>query len=207
MDNEQQNFWKQSFGNEYINRNQSEDFHSANLALFSKIMSICNSPIESAIEFGANIGMNAKAIKALAPNCHFKGIEINKTAADLLKKYADEVENCSIEEYKVSDTYTLSFTKGVLIHLNPSSLKTAYEKIFQSSEQYILVAEYYSPNPVEIEYRGHKNRLFKRDFAGELLDEYPELLLLDYGFSYHRGSFPQDDISWFLLEKRIGTVG
>ena len=26
--------------------------------------------------------------------------------------------------------------------------------------------------------------------------------LVDYGFAYHRDkSFPQDDISWFLLEK------
>jgi spore coat polysaccharide biosynthesis protein SpsF len=27
--------------------------------------------------------------------------------------------------------------------------------------------------------------------------------LVDYGFAYHRDpNFPQDDITWFLLEKR-----
>jgi len=55
---------------------------------------------------------------------------------------------------------------------------------------------------VEITYHGHKNRLFKRDFAGEMLDQFSDLKLIDYGFIYHRDlTFPQDDISWFLLEK------
>jgi len=44
--------------------------------------------------------------------------------------------------------------------------------------------------------------LFKRDFAGEMLDRYPALKLLDYGFVYRRDPlFPQDDMTWFLLEK------
>ena len=51
-------------------------------------------------------------------------------------------------------------------------------------------------------YRGHEGKLFKRDFAGELLDKYPDLKLIDYGFVYHRDTnFPQDDCTWFLLEK------
>ena len=34
--------------------------------------------------------------------------------------------------------------------------------------------------------------------VGSILD----LTLLDYGFLYHRdNNFPQDDISWFLIEK------
>jgi hypothetical protein len=45
--------------------------------------------------------------------------------------------------------------------------------------------------------------LYKRDFAGEMLDRYPDLQLVDYGFSYHRDqNFPQDDANWFLLEKK-----
>ena len=57
--------------------------------------------------------------------------------------------------------------------------------------------------PIEVAYRGHRNRLFKRDFAGELLDRQDDLGLLDYGFVYHRDPvFPQHDTTWFLLEKR-----
>ena len=65
----------------------------------------------------------------------------------------------------------------------------------------MLVAEYYNPVPVQIEYRGHDDRLYKRDFAGDLIENYG-LNLVDYGFVYKRDKqAPQDDISWFLLQK------
>jgi hypothetical protein len=70
----------------------------------------------------------------------------------------------------------------------------------------MLIAEYYSPVPIEISYRGHEQRLFKRDFAGELLGTFPDLRLVDYGFSYRNDPVaPQDDITWFLLEKQLAT--
>lgn len=50
-------------------------------------------------------------------------------------------------------------------------------------------------------YRGHARRLFKRDFAGEMIDRYG-LSLVDYGFVYHRDAVsPQDDVTWFLMER------
>lgn len=77
-----------------------------------------------------------------------------------------------------------------------------YKKLYDCTNKYILLAEYYNPKPVAINYRGHENTLFKRDFAGELMDKFPDLTLRDYGFVYHRDlAFPQDDINWFLLEK------
>ena len=76
--------------------------------------------------------------------------------------------------------------KTVLIHINPDALPEVYERLYKSSKQYICVAEYYNPTPVVVEYRGHTERLFKRDFAGELMDQFPDLKLVDYGFVYHR---------------------
>jgi pseudaminic acid biosynthesis-associated methylase len=96
----------------------------------------------------------------------------------------------------------LVLTKGVLIHINPDVLPKVYDKLVASSGRYLLVAEYYNPSPVAITYRGHFDRLFKRDFAGEILDSHPQMKLIDYGFAYHRDpSFPQDDLTWFLMEK------
>lgn len=90
----------------------------------------------------------------------------------------------------------------VLIHINPDMLTSVYEKLYECSNKYILIAEYYNPTPVNVSYRGHEERLFKRDFAGEMLDKYKDLKLTDYGFLYHRdNNFPLDDITWFLLEK------
>jgi spore coat polysaccharide biosynthesis protein SpsF len=101
-----------------------------------------------------------------------------------------------------SQQWDLTLIKGVLIHLNPEVLPQVYDKLFAACGQYLLVAEYYNPAPVAIPYRGHSDRLFKRDFAGEMMDRHPQLKLIDYGFAYRRDpNFPQDDITWFLMEK------
>jgi spore coat polysaccharide biosynthesis protein SpsF len=90
----------------------------------------------------------------------------------------------------------------VLIHINPDRLQDVYDLLYKTSRRYICLAEYYNPTPVKVDYRGHKNKLFKRDFAGEMLDRFKDLELLDYGFVYHRdNNFPQDDLNWFLLRK------
>jgi spore coat polysaccharide biosynthesis protein SpsF len=99
-------------------------------------------------------------------------------------------------------TWDLVIVKGVLIHIKPDDLPQAYEKLAASCGNYLLVAEYYNPVPVTVPYRGHTDRLFKRDFAGEIMDRYPQIQLIDYGFAYHRDpNFPQDDITWFLMRK------
>mgnify|MGYP001311825962 FL=1 len=200
---EQEKFWSGKFGTNYIERNRSDSLLAANLTFFSNILR-STGKIFSCIEFGANIGMNLRALQLLYPKIKLKGIEINSDAANGLKKLIGE-ENVllgSILDYKSEQTFDVSLIKGVLIHTNPDELKMVYQKLYDSSHLYILLCEYYNPSPVTISYRGHKDRLFKRDFAGELLDLYPDLNLVDYGFSYHRDkAFPQDDITWFLLEK------
>ena len=113
------------------------------------------------------------------------------------------VFHSSILDFDADVKFDLSFIKGVLIHINPDELPDVYKKLVASCGRYLLVAEYYNPSPVGIPYRGHNDRLFKRDFAGEILDLYPEMTLIDYGFVYHKDpKFPQDDINWFLMERQ-----
>ena len=200
----QEEFWAGDFGNEYIHRNKSQEYLASNLNFFSKTFNQLGKP-DSLIEFGANIGMNLKAIKLLFPNIALAGIEINKNAADNLADFIgkENVFNGSIFDYEANKKYDVSLIKGVLIHINPEMLPVVYEKLYHSSKKHILICEYYNPSPVTVTYRGHKDRLFKRDFAGEMLDRYEDLELIDYGFCYKRDkAFPQDDISWFLLEKK-----
>ena len=73
--------------------------------------------------------------------------------------------------------------------------------IINLSKKYILLVEYYSSNPVGVRYRGNKDKLFKRDFAGEMIKKY-NLNLIDYGFVYRFDKNPQDDLTWFLLKKK-----
>ena len=200
---EQELFWAGDFGNDYIDRNKGEKLLASNLNFFTNALARATN-MNSCIEFGANIGMNLRALKLLYPAMSLNAIEINQQAAkqlsDIVSK--ENIYTGSIFDYPAAQSFDLSFIKGVLIHINPDELNSVYKKLVDSTNRYLLVAEYYNPSPVAIPYRGHTDRLFKRDFAGEILDQYPEMKLVDYGFAYHRDiDFPQDDISWFLMEK------
>jgi spore coat polysaccharide biosynthesis protein SpsF len=200
---DQEKFWAGEFGNNYINRNNSNEYLASNLNFFSKTFAHCPKP-KSIIEFGANIGMNLRAIQLLFPDIEVHGIEINQTAVKQLAAHIGNVNvtNTSIFDFEVNRQYEIALIKGVLIHINPNMLPIVYEKLYQSAEKYILVCEYYNPSPVSVPYRGHEEKLFKRDFAGELMQKYPNLKLADYGFVYKNDPvFPQDDVTWFLLSK------
>lgn len=199
---EQEEFWAGQFGDEYVNRNQGQNIIASNAALFSRIIARTTG-VKSAIEFGANIGMNLQAIRCLRPEIELSAIEINVNAVEHLKNLGFiKVYPQSILDFACDYQRDFAFIKGVLIHINPEVLPTVYDLLHQVSKRYICLAEYYNPTPVEISYRGHTGKLFKRDFAGEILDRFPDLTLLDYGFVYRRDpNFPQDDLTWFLFEK------
>ncbi len=200
---EQENFWASQFGDDYIDRNQGPSLLASNLGFFVKAL-MQTQHISSCIEFGANIGMNLKALRLLFPKIDAHGIEINPAAATLLLKVipSENIFPASILDFEPNRTWDLTFIKGVLIHINPEALPTVYDKLVKSCKRYLLVAEYYNPSPVAIPYRGHTDRLFKRDFAGEIMDFHPQMKLIDYGFAYKRDpNFPQDDITWFLMER------
>ena len=201
---EQEAFWAGEFGTEYIKRNQGDALLASNLDFFAKALRATRG-VNTCIEFGANIGMNLKALKLLHPTQEQHGIEINADAALQLAQVipAEHVHQTSILDFKPGQTWDLVLIKGVLIHINPEVLPQVYDKLVAASGRYLLVAEYYNPAPVAIPYRGHADRLFKRDFAGEIMERHPQMQLLDYGFAYRRDpNFPQDDITWFLMEKR-----
>ena len=200
---EQEIFWEGDFGNEYTDRNTGQYWVASNLAFFSKILCRTNK-IFSVLELGSNIGLNLMALRSLLPTAKLSAVEINKKAVSELKSNVPDVDIhlTSILEFQSSEIWDLVFSKGVLIHINPDKLPTVYELLYKSSSRYILVAEYYNPKPIGISYRGHENKLFKRDFAGEMLALFPDLTLIDYGFCYHQDpNFPQDDLTWFLMEK------
>ena len=201
---EQEEFWAGEFGQEYIGRNTPEDFLASNIALFAKILARTKRP-SSVIELGANIGLNLEAIRSLLPEADLAAVEINETACEELCKRVPGVSaiQTSILEMKIAQKFDMVLIKGVLIHINPDELPTVYDQMEQLSSDYVVIVEYYNPSPVTINYRGHSDRLFKRDFAGEYLDRHPQFEIVDYGFTWHRDPlFPQDDTTWFLLQRR-----
>ena len=199
---DQEEFWAGSFGDEYSLRNTGDDWIAANCALFAKVLSRTRE-VRSVIEFGSNIGLNLRAVEMLLPGCELAAIEINAAAAARLREWG----RCTVHEQSILDfepdrQHDFVLVKGVLIHISPESLPRVYDRLYRASGRYICVVEYFNPTPVALSYRGHGDRLFKRDFAGEMLDAYDDMRLVDYGFCYRRDpNFRQDDVTWFLLER------
>ena len=201
---DQETFWAEDFGKDYIKRNKGKTLLASNLEFFAKALK-STQIIKSCIEFGANIGMNIKALQLLYPEQQHHAIEINSHAVVELQKIMPEenIYKGSIIDFDPKQAFDLALIKGVLIHINPSELNNVYDKLVASCNKYLLVAEYYNPSPVTIPYRGQMDKLFKRDFAGEIMDRHPIMKIIDYGFAYKRDpKFPQDDITWFLMEKK-----
>jgi pseudaminic acid biosynthesis-associated methylase len=189
--------WKGQFGDAYAKRNVGKV--ESNIALFARIMAMTDG-VESILELGCGTGQNLTAIRAIMPSVTLIGVEINEGAARQCK--TGEIHNRAILDPELQITCDMAMTKGVLIHQHRDELPAVYRKLYNSARRYILIAEYYNPTPVEVTYRGHAGVLWKRDFAGEMMDAFPDLQLVDYGFAYHRGPFPQDDLTYFLMEKR-----
>jgi pseudaminic acid biosynthesis-associated methylase len=198
---EQEEFWAGAFGADYARRNRDESTLASYSAMWSRILSR-TARIETVLELGCNIGLNLRALAVLLPGVRLHAVEINPDAAKEARTTGADVVEGSILEFKPSRTWDLVLIAGVLIHVDPARLVEVYDLLHSASSRYICLAEYYNPEPIGVPYRGHRDRLFKRDFAGELLDRHGDLRLLDYGFVYHRDPvFPQDDTTWFLLEK------
>lgn len=198
MKTDQEVFWEGGFGDEYTDRVVHPI--GPQLNLFSKILSRTK-PIESVFEIGTNRGMNLDAIKSLLPDVQTNGIEINKYALDIAKNNGHKISQCSVLDYMPTEKHDLVFTRNVLIHINPEYLDIVYQKMFDTSSNYILIDEYFNPTPVTVEYRGNKGQLFKRDFAKELMHKF-DLALVDYGFTWKQDPFfPLDDTNWFLFRK------
>lgn len=202
---EQENFWLSKFGDKYNNRNKSEILIRNKKIFFKKIfLNLKKNRIGSVIEFGANVGLNLLGLKKIFKLHKITGVEINKKASLELKKISNvNVFNGSIRDFIVKERYDLVLTCGFLIHLKPAYLRSVYKKIYDSckNEGYILIAEYYNSSPISITYRGFKNKLFKRDFAGEFISLFKKTRIVDYGFAYHKDKHSQDDLTWFLIKK------
>ena len=194
-------FWSGSFGDAYNRRNSGPGQQPSRLAMFSKIMAKTHG-VRSILEVGCNTGENLKALDELMPDVHLSGVEINRDAAAKAMNVAPVTEGSFLDmDLDIAD---LVLSCGVLIHIDPDDLELAYQTIYEGAARYVLMIEYYSPEPAEILYRGHEGRLWKRDFAGEFID-YAEwqanpVKVVDYGFIWHRDTFPQDDVTWFLME-------
>ena len=178
----QEEFWEGEFGDEYTSRNVGNwdefykrqwgvtrtDLNEEFLAVLKKDASI--------LEVGCN---RANQLKILYEQGYENlwGIEINKKALQLAKsdRRFNLVEGSGFDIPFKDEFFDLVFTSGVLIHISPKNLLKIIDEIYRVSKRYIWGFEYFAEECEEIEYRGHKKRLWKNNFLGLFQERHPDL--------------------------------
>lgn len=205
-DTDQLRFWRGEFGKDYVGRNDANpELLRPRVAMWAPILrALAGSPPASALEVGCNIGLNLRAISTLS-DATLYGLEPNDDACKILVRDqvlpAERVLNANAFEIPMADgAVDLAFTSGVLIHIHPDDLGRACDEIHRVAQRYIVCVEYFADQPEGKPYRGHEDRLFKRDFGGFYLDRFPGLELVDCGFFWKRTT-GLDNLTWWAFRK------
>jgi len=208
---EQIEFWRGDFGNDYIERNlPTKEMMRSRINLWSSILSkLIGRPPASVLEVGANVGNNLRAISTLS-SAELWALEPNDKAREKLVENnivkPDNAFGGTGADLSLPDgSVDLVFTSGVLIHIHPDDLLDNCKQMHRVAKRYVVCIEYFSDKPEELMYREHTNKLFKRDFGGFWMDNFPDLQLIDYGFVWKRVT-GLDNLTWWIFEKRSDIV-
>jgi pseudaminic acid biosynthesis-associated methylase len=198
--------WRGAFGDAYTDRNpRTLASLESRQRLFQRALG--DVPLGAGsrlLEVGTNVGMNLSALGRCSPASLF-GVDLNERALARARSASDlagrvRLAAAQAERLPFPDaSMDLVLTCGVLIHIPPEQLREACAEIVRVARRYVFCAEYFSPRPEEVSYRGESGLLFKRDFGTFYLEQWPELQLVDYGFVWKRVEF--DDLNWWLFEK------
>lgn len=202
---EQLKFWKETYTDEYINRN-SEFNLKLGVEGWKIITKKITDPIERLLECGSNIGRNINFLNQVYPDAKKSIVEVAKKPYEIVtSRY--QLEHSFNGPLLNSDLpknyFDLVFTNSVLIHIHPDDVLANMKKMYEYSKNYILISEYFNRTPVMIEYRGELNKLFKSDFGKTFITNF-DVELVDYGFLwghiYDDAGF--DDITFWLFKKK-----
>jgi len=182
---EQREFWKGEFGNAYVERNNDVDKANElykNMTGYTQqeILQKFFSDIDKEskiIEIACNVGLKLSMLKKLGFK-NLYGIEINKNAYEIAKQNNPDITfiHSSFEDYDPKgEQFDVVCTGGVLIHMNPSVIPAIIKKMMSLSKHYIFGFENYADELTEVNYRGHRDQLWKQNFPQLFRDLYPSL--------------------------------
>lgn len=189
-------FWKSDFGNEYIKRNRYD--WRKRIPFWDRI--VAKYGFRSAYEVGCNVGYNLSAIKHSIHgyNVQLRGDDVNQLA--LIQANSAGLSVYLSDQNPIGDShYELVYTSGVLIHIAPKDLKAFMQRIVDASCDYVLAIEYEDETEVEVEYRGHAGKLWRRPY-GKLYQEMG-LELVETGKLGEEDGFDKNGITYWLLRK------
>ena len=199
--NKQEKMWQSGFGTDYHTRNKWED-RSAFWAdvLGEDVLAAANSVLEPGAGKGENlVGIHeARKLFYKGASTQCLGIEVNEQAYKELASRTGARLGAFLDT-PLQQQYPLVITRGFLMHVPSAALAPTLAKLYNASSKYICITEYYSPVRREVEYHGQGSALWIDDFAHKIMEMYPDLKLIDYGFKYHKDN--GYDLTYFVLEK------
>jgi pseudaminic acid biosynthesis-associated methylase len=204
--------WSGDFGKEYTDRNvfSLEELDTLYKSKYGVTRTELNQRFLEGmdrsirvLEVGSNVGNQLLCLQSMG-FVNLYGIELQSYAVELSKartKRINIIEGSAFDiPYK--DTYfDLVFTSGVLIHLNPSDIVRALREILRCTRESIWGFEYYADEHTEITYRGHKELLWKADYAKLYLQQFEGLKIVKEERLKYLDS---DNIDTMFLLKKIG---
>ena len=193
--------WAGRFGDAYTERQRPVP--GSNVAFFARALARASVRPTRILELGAGSGENIRALHEIYPEASAWAIEVNEGASTMITGARVLLGDLTEVEIPTECQPDLVVAKGVLIHIAPEDLHKAYRRLAGSSK-YVLIAEYFSPQPTAVRYRDREGLLWKRDFAHEFQLQHPQFRVIDYGFCWrHDAQAPQDDITWFLFDNTM----
>jgi pseudaminic acid biosynthesis-associated methylase len=205
------NAWRGEFGAQYSQRNLLDlaELDQTYLAKYGVTRTSLNAAFlediprsASILEVGCNLGNQLLALEQMGFR-NVTGIEIHP---DIVKEAKSRVPWANLKEGSAlkipfsEASFDLVFTSGLLIHIAPHDLPSAMSEIHRCARTWIWGLEYYAPEMTEVLYRGRPGLLWKADYAGMYMHNFPDLELV----SERRLKYLTDDNtdSMFLLRKK-----
>ena len=204
--------WKSDFGREYTDRNT---FDTAALdELYRKNYGVSRRDINggslgdiakeaSFLEVGCNTGNQLLLLREMGYS-NLSGLELQAYAIEIARRRLPDVPlklGSSLAIPHADSSFDVVFTSGVLIHISPQDLPRALDEIYRCSKTYIWGFEYYAPQVTEVNYRSHRELLWKMDYARAYLERFPQLeLVREQRLPYLENANVD---TAFLLRKRI----
>lgn len=161
--NEQESWWAGEAGNAYTARNRVD--WRARIPFWHDIMKFTGA--RSVYEVGCGAGFNLSAIREASPHeVALWGCDVSDVAARQARVTgANIMTGTGSLCLTTTPTYELVFTAGVLIHVALDNLPTLMNEINAASTHYVLAIEYAADAEEMVEYRGVKDRLWKRPYG------------------------------------------
>lgn len=178
--------WKGEFGRAYTDRNSLTP--EALDALYRKNFGVARSELNRRflahiprsariLEVGCNEGNQLCALREMGFQ-NLYGIEIQDYALRRARNRLEDAHLALATAFEIpypDGFFDLVFTSGVLIHIAPADLPKALREIHRCAGGFIWGLEYYSPQQMEVTYRGHQSLLWKGDYARLYLNLFDDL--------------------------------